>query len=484
MPKHIVLYGPPGCGKTHTLIDMIGTFRKHRPTQRVLFCSHTRAAAQEAMSRWGNPHDRTIDIQTLHSVCFRALNLSKAQTVDDAKLEAFGEEYGIDMSREGLGPEFTEVLSMARSRGLTPEEGYDRSARPGTRQHFLSFVTSYNMWRSLFGFMDFNDMLEVGAQKIQARDVQYGLVVIDEAQDLTPLHWKVVYRLMELLPKSVFLVAGDDDQTLYSFTGADPHGMMEFSDKVQAEVRILSQSYRVPVQVFDLAQAIIQQVTSRVPKEYKPRMEGVKPARGLLEMWPHMEHMQPSRDRDTLVLYADRFVRSEVEPLLQAEGYSYRALNGFPSPQDTKAGRAIRAVLTNSDQDIAMDDDLRSTVRAGLSKRGAVAWDTVSIFDITARIRRGDWSVLAVKNSHEDYLKSLDYNRPQNIRISTMHGAKGLQGDDVHLILSLSSRATMEAAIEPDHLHRLLYTAVTRTKENLYMYDGENAYELPAGGWK
>jgi superfamily I DNA/RNA helicase len=61
-----------------------------------------------------------------------------------------------------------------------------------------------------------------------------------------------------------------------------------------------------------------------------------------------------------------------------------------------------------------------------------------------------------------------------------MHGAKGLQGDDVHLILSLSPRAWAEAAVEPDHLHRLLYTAVTRTKENLYLYDGENGYELPS----
>src|SRR5687767_11765883 len=103
--KNLVLYGPPGTGKTRRLLNLIGAFMQEHPG-RVLFCSHTRAAAQEALSRWPQENAARIDIQTLHSVCFRALKMSRAQTVSPDKLQIFGEGFGIDMSEHGPGKEF------------------------------------------------------------------------------------------------------------------------------------------------------------------------------------------------------------------------------------------------------------------------------------------------------------------------------------------------------------------------------------------
>lgn len=476
--KNQILYGPPGTGKTRRLLELVGE-HLNRSRGRVLFSSHTRAAAQEAASRFASPHHQSrIDIQTMHSLCFRNMKLSRAQTVDRDKLEAFGEEFGIDMSEEGIGSEFIEVLSLSRARCVSVDEGYQMSWRPGTQQHYDAFCKSYAQWKQTFGYMDFDDMLFTGAVKL--RDAHYSLIAIDEAQDLTPLHWRVIQRLVELNPQAQFLIAGDDDQAIYGFAGADPLGMRAFGEKTGAESTVLEQSYRITKQVHTLAQAIIARVSDRVPKQYFPRKtEDGQDAQGLLEMHPHMDYMIPNNQRDSLILYADRFVRQEVEPLLQDNGFHYKALNGWPSPEDTRAGRAIRATLVHSDDEIMESDDLRSTIRSGLSTKGVSAWDNVSPFEVTARIRRGDWGVLAVKRDHEDYLRALDYAEPQNIRISTMHGAKGLQADDVHLILSLSPRAQIEGAINPDNLHRLLYTAVTRARENLYLYDGENGYDLP-----
>lgn len=480
--KNLVLYGPPGTGKTRRLLKMIDEFMRGQ-RGRVLFCSHTRAAAQEAISRWADSANiARIDIQTLHSVCFKALKLSKAQTVDFDKLAAFGQEFGIDMTDDGIGKEFNDVLSLARAKCITPEEGYERSWRPGSASHFSAFAQSYQQWKSAFGYMDFNDMLDFGAARLTRQMADYALIAIDEAQDMTPLHWKVIYKLRELLPNTRIIVAGDDDQALYTFAGADPAGMPEFGNRTGAESQVLSQSYRITQQVFDVAQAIIKRVQARVPKEYAPRtgLDG-HPAEGKYEVWPNMDYLQIDHERDSLLLYADRFVRGEVEPLLQENGVSYRTLNGLPSPLDSRAGRALKAIHTHTDDEILdYDGDLRPVVRGGLSARGQGAWDNVSEREVLARVRRKDWSVLAVRPHHIDYLRSVDYNKPQNLRLSTMHGAKGLQADDVHLVLSLSPRAWAEAAVEPDHLHRLLYTAVTRTKENLYLYDGENGYELPS----
>lgn len=476
-----LVWGPPGTGKTRRLLEYINNFMR-RYRGRVLFCSHTRAAALEATSRFSDPDLLPrIDIQTLHSVCFRGLKMSRAQTVDESKLESFGQEFGIDMTEEGLGKEFIDVLSLSRSRMVSAGDGYNLSYRPGSQSHYESFCRSYQEWKQSFGYMDFNDMLESGSQKLNERDT-YALIAIDEAQDLTPLHWGVVRRLVYLNPRARILVAGDDDQTIYGFTGADPQGMRNFGESMQADTVVLSQSYRITQQVHELAQAIIARVSDRVPKEYAPRLDDTGfPAQGRLELFSHMDHMYSylSPTRDSLIMYADRFVRSEIEALIQEWGQPYRALNGFPSPQDSRAGRAIQAIYKHTDEEIDADDDLRNLVRSGLTARGAAAWDNISIYEPLTRIRRGDWSLLAVKHEFEDYLKALDYSRPQNVRISTMHGAKGLQADDVHLILSLSPRTQIEAATNPDSLHRLLYTAVTRARENLYLYDGENGYDLP-----
>lgn len=66
--KRTVIFGPPGCGKTHELADITERFLKAREG-RVLFTSHTKAAAQTATERIGsNPR---VDTQTLHSFCSR-----------------------------------------------------------------------------------------------------------------------------------------------------------------------------------------------------------------------------------------------------------------------------------------------------------------------------------------------------------------------------------------------------------------------------
>lgn len=467
------------------LLQLVEQFMHRTPRGRVLFCSHTRAAAQEALSRFPVAQAERIDIQTLHSVCFRALKMSKAQTVDEDKLNTFGQAFGIDMSKDGLGPEFIQVLSLSRARLISPEDGYERSLRPGSPSHFTAFATSYRNWKDQYGYFDFDDMLTVGAAALRRNVVDYALVVIDEAQDLTPLHWRVIYKLVDLLPGTQFLVAGDDDQALYTFTGAEPQGMADFGNATLSDFEVLSQSYRVPKQAYDLAQAIIQRVPNRFPKEYRPRQgPGGAPAAGEYEFLPHMDYITDhlSRTRDSLVMFNDRFVRAELEPIIQEAGYNYRALNGYPSPVDSRAGRALRAAHSNTVGDILDDPDadvLRSTIRNGLSARGQGGWDSGAEREILARIKRQDYSILSLKPEFYDYLRSVDFRAPQNVRISTFHGAKGLQGDDVHLVLTLSQAAWQEAAIVPEALHRLFYTAVTRTKDNLYIYDGENGYEIP-----
>lgn len=381
------------------------------------------------------------------------------------------------MEFDSIGKDFIEVLSYARSKRLSPSEGYQISHRPGTEAHFLSFVESYNDWKFKFGYIDFTDMLDIAAKTLKRAQVNYGLVIVDEAQDMTPLHWAVIERILEVNPECQVIASGDDDQCLYTFAGAQADGMPQFEARYNAERTILEQSFRVPQTVFELAQTVVHQIEQRVQKKYFPRK-----AIGSVTYFPSTQFMEITPKVDTLVLYADKFVRADmVEPMLKDSLIRYRSLNGFPAPLDTKAGRLIMMIQQYSNDQILDDEDLTGQVRSCLSRQGLEVWNHVAPSAILNRIRHWDWSLIAgYARSNQYYLERITDISPTVVRISTMHGAKGLQADDVHLVLSLSERATLEAAINPDHVHRLIYTAITRTKERLFIYEDRNSYMLPA----
>ena len=78
-----------------------------------LFCSHTKAAAFTAVERWGKKSGR-LDISTIHSHCFRALGLSMAQTVDDAKLKFFVGQFGMDTEEGSDANKYFEIIDYDR----------------------------------------------------------------------------------------------------------------------------------------------------------------------------------------------------------------------------------------------------------------------------------------------------------------------------------------------------------------------------------
>ena len=76
---------------------------------------------------------------------------------------------------------------------------------------------------------------------------------------------------------------------------------------------------------------------------------------------------------------------------------------------------------------------------------------------ITALLRRGE-----------------KFNAVPRITLSTIHGSKGGEADNVVLYTDLSPAAQKAAEQAPDDLHRVFYVGVTRTKQNLYLVEPEN----------
>lgn len=463
--KNVVIYGPPGTGKTRMLIEETAGYLASRPDARILFCSHTRAAAMTGIERWGQKSGR-IDIQTLHSFCFRTMKYGRDQTVEGPKLEHFVEGFGLDMEDGGDGKRYVEIINYAGSCNLDPMEAYMASSRPGNARHFESFSTSYLDWKKQMGYVDFNDMLR---GYLKHNDTSgYNLLVVDEAQDLTPLQWQIIRRFLKLNAGCKAYIAGDDDQCIYSYAGAYPHGMDEFATDTNAKVIVLEKSHRIPKAVHTLAEGVISNVERRVAKAYQPREE-----QGEIIPMGYADEMKIDPAKDTLVLYADRYVRKDVEQHLIDLRVPFTATGGFPAPLQTRAAQAIKACHNGnmSEQDI-------ETMRRALHTQGQDVYRVVGPEMVAQRIREGDYSLLKMHWSIADYLAGIDWSAPIKCRISTIHGAKGMEAEDVHLVTAQSQSAVEHSLRDPDAQHRLMYVGVTRASQRLFTYEGDNAYNL------
>ena len=83
---------------------------------------------------------------------------------------------------------------------------------------------------------------------------------------------------------------------------------------------------------------------------------------------------------------------------------------------------------------------------------------------ITALLRRGE-----------------RFNKAPRITLSTIHGAKGGEADNVVLFTDISAAAAREMAQNPDDMHRVFYVGVTRTKHSLFIVESEDverSYDL------
>jgi len=89
-------------------------------------------------------------------------------------------------------------------------------------------------------------------------------LIVDEAQDLTPLQWEQV-KLLKSSAERVWY-AGDDDQAVHRWMGVRPEQSLEICD----DVEILEQSYRVPRLVHALANRIVKRIDVRLHKEWSP----------------------------------------------------------------------------------------------------------------------------------------------------------------------------------------------------------------------
>ena len=450
------IFGPPGTGKTTTLLNLVeNELSAGTPPARIAFFAFTRKAANEAKERAAkrfglDPKNDLPFFRTLHSLAFHLTGLRNDQLMTAEHYREVERVTGVDFmegsvsSRHEVEEELSNslkketpllrLITLARLKMRPLKDEYNDSDLDQPWIEVDYAANSLKAYKKKHGLFDYTDMLELFADTAATVCPQFKLAMLDEAQDLSPLQWKIAHAIDSRSER--MYCAGDDDQAIYKWSGAD----VEHFINLDGGSEVLEQSYRVPSNIHAIAERICSRIKRRFPKKYLP-----KQAEGKLERLTDFFELDMVEGTWLFLAQANYFL-TPVQQFLKSQGYYFEYGGGVRSVREK-----IRVALS---------------AWAGLLAKPEMSWDEaldklpdVDVAYINALVRRGE-----------------DLTAEPRIRLSTIHGAKGGEADNVVLFTDITAAAEASMESDPDSMHRVFYVAVTRTRQNLYTLEPTDFY--------
>lgn len=136
----------------------------------------------------------------------------------------------------------------------------------------ISALRKYDKWKIENNKYDYVDsFIYVIENKI---DIPVRVLVVDEAQDLSYIQTQIIDLWVKEFNKEIFIIAGDDDQTVYEWNGAKPDYLIEFNYN-GIKKHFLERSYRLPSNIANMCNDILGKINYRALKKiYSLKKEG------------------------------------------------------------------------------------------------------------------------------------------------------------------------------------------------------------------
>jgi DNA helicase-2/ATP-dependent DNA helicase PcrA len=289
----VLILAGAGSGKTRVityriahLIDGIGV-----PPDSILAVTFTNKAASEMASRveslvGGRSLAKPL-ISTFHSFCVRLLRRDidalqvggKGYRKDFVIYDEADQQNVVKAAMRRLGIDDKQLtprnvlgrISWAKNHMLDPQEVYLQSGDPKT-ERVAHIYEVYRQELAKSNALDFDDLLLYAVRVLKASgetreryNRRYRYIQVDEYQDTN----RPQYELMRMLAASEHNVCavGDEDQSIYSWRGADIRNILEFEqDFPEARIIRLEQNYRSTQNILEAASSVVSHNVRRKGK--------------------------------------------------------------------------------------------------------------------------------------------------------------------------------------------------------------------------
>jgi DNA helicase-2/ATP-dependent DNA helicase PcrA len=524
-----------GTGKTRTITHRIAQLvaAGHVAAGQVLAVTFTQRAAGEMRTRLralgaaaqSGSGVGAVQALTFHAAAHRQLRYFWPRVVGDTGWQLLDSKFAVvaraassarlQLSTDDVRDVAGEI-EWAKASLISPEQ-YPGAVAAAARDIPLDaarVATVYAAYESLksrgddVARLDFDDLLLHTAAAIENdaaiaeefRD-RYRCFVVDEYQDVTPLQQRVLAAWLG--DRDDVTVVGDANQTIYSFTGASPRYLLNFSRQFpEATVVRLERDYRSTPQVVSLANQVIAAARGRVAGS-KLHLVGQRDPGPAPSFREHTDEVAEAAavaasisrivesgtpPAEIAVLYRINAQSEVYEEALTEAGipYQVRGGEGFFSRQEIR--QALLVLQRAAGRDAEAGGSLPAVVRGLLEPLGLTAepptgtqarerWEALSGLAELVDEEVAHRPQLDLPGLLAELRTRADSRHPpvvQGVTLASLHAAKGLEWDAVFLVgltdgtlpisHALAHGAESEAVEEE---RRLLYVGITRARMHL-----------------
>jgi superfamily I DNA/RNA helicase len=458
-------FGPPGTGKTYKLINRAKAYvRMGIPLDKIAYFAFTKKAAEEARERMPAENKDLYYFRTIHSFAFDQLDLNTKKVMQPSDYEKIGKKLNLRVkyydkyNKEEIfylnndSPYF-QMIGKAINRDVSIREEYDRNEHNSKeiKWHILKNISdNLQNYKNVKKKLDFNDMIN---QLLLKEDLpRFKAIFIDEAQDLSPLQWKLFDKLKEYTD-DIYL-AGDDDQAIFAWAGADVDRFIN----EPAKEKVLKYSKRISRAVQESSIIPLTNIIGlRKLKKYYPR-----DYEGISEKINNLDQIDLTEGKWLILTRTISRLIKMTKELRKRNLYYY-----------TNKGKSFIVRIYNASvnynswcRGIELEEKEIKDIEeyTGVKKN---QWDnTVDWFD----------AFKEANLEERQYIKNMldngeDLDDRARIKVSTIHAAKGGEEDNVILCLDIGDKikkAIKKSQAKHDEEHRVWYVGGTRARNNLF----------------
>ncbi|MDO5531727.1 ATP-dependent helicase [Sutterella sp.] len=391
--ESVLILAGAGSGKTRVLTTRVAWLVEEHlaTTSEILAVTFTNKAAKEMLTRLEGmlPYDlRRMWVGTFHGLCNRILRYHAAEAGLTKSFQILDSADQLSLVKRliknaNLDPDKVDAKSVCSFINNMKEQGLRSNVlgrNDGTPEQ-IDLFRAYDAECQKTGVVDFAELLLRCYELLERNELirvhyqkRFRHILVDEFQDTNVLQ----YRWLKILGgaglgpggtslNSVFAV-GDDDQSIYSFRGANVGNMRDFLDdfKVKEPIR-LEQNYRSTKTILDAANALISVNSARLGKNLWT--SGSKGERIVVQELPSdrdearwvaeqmmIEHERGAAWRDFAILYRTNAQSRSMEAELASRGIDYRIYGGlrFFERAEVKNVLAYLRVVTNPWDDTSL----------------------------------------------------------------------------------------------------------------------------------
>ena len=273
----VLVVAGPGAGKTFCLIARINHLINTRglAPERICAVTFTNRAAEEIAVRLKHTlGDRAEGVTrgTIHALCLALLR---------EHAEAAGLRKGF-----GVADEQYQKVILGRLHVPLEQRGslLNRFSRHRVQDYRLTdddarLYREYAVWLAHRNMLDFDDLVVKAEELVRTHGdiadaiaARWDYLLVDEFQDVNAVQYDLLKRLAA--PHGNFFAVGDDEQSIFTWTGADPYVLVRFSRDYEIDRPIvLDKNCRCSRQIFETARRVLAQNPQLFEKQLSAEQE-------------------------------------------------------------------------------------------------------------------------------------------------------------------------------------------------------------------